>query len=70
MRVSVPEFSVDKTETSPVSGEGSVGQLPFRYYGSPDRDPLPHSKLWKRWEGALLTCRRCTLNVSFVKEAR
>lgn len=39
MRVSVPEFSVDKTETSPVSGEGSMGQLPFRYYGSPEIPP-------------------------------
>lgn len=68
MRVSVPEFSVDKTETSPVSGEGSVGQLPFRYYGSPEISaPHPDSKLWKRWEGALLTCRRHTLNVSFAK---
>lgn len=39
MHVSVPEFSVDKTETSLVSGEGSVGQLPFRYYGSPEIPP-------------------------------
>lgn len=39
MRVSVPEFSVDKTETSTVSGEGSVGQLPFRYCGSPEIPP-------------------------------
>lgn len=45
MHVSVPEFSVDKTETSPVSGEGSVGQLPFRYYGSPEIPPPPQQAM-------------------------